>query len=213
MANRTVAALLAASFLSLQCMPTGPAHAENPMGYQLLSARQAAVLPRSGGALGMDVGRAQQITDSSGMTFELLRVTGVRRGSPAAQAGFHVGDEIIAANGQVFPSVAAFAAYVGSVPPGEQITVDYMPAGGGPQQAQRVAVTVGGAGGRAVPPVQQGDQSRSTGLSTGSKVAIGVGAAALLGCYELGCFSRSKPKFGDTGQQRPVSPGEFQQQR
>jgi hypothetical protein len=26
-------------------------------------------------------------------------------------------------------------------------------------------------------------------MSTGTKVAIGVGAAALFGCYELGCFS------------------------
>jgi S1-C subfamily serine protease len=144
MVNRTVAALIAASFLGLQCLPS-PALAENQMGYQLLSAPQAAALPRNGGALGMDVGRAQQITDS-GMTFELLRVTGVRRGSPAAQAGFKPGDQIIAADGQVFPSVAAFAAFIGSVQPGRQITVDYMPAGGGPQQAQRVGVTIGGAG-------------------------------------------------------------------
>jgi hypothetical protein len=28
-------------------------------------------------------------------------------------------------------------------------------------------------------------------MSTGMK--IGIGAAALSGCYELGCFSRSKP--------------------
>lgn len=208
MVNRTVAAFLAASFLGLQCMPS-PALAENAMGYQLLSARQASALPRSGGTLGMDVRGAQQISDSSGMTFELLRVTGVRRGSPAAQAGFKVGDQIIAADGQVFPTTAAFAAYVGSVQPGGQISVDYMPAGGGPQQAQRVAVTVG-AGGRAVP-AQRDDQARSTGMSTGAKVAIGVGAAALLGCYELGCFSRSRTRSGVAGQQQ--APGGFQQQR
>ena len=208
MVNRTATVFLAASLLSLQCAPS-PALAQNttqnPMGYQLLSAQQAAALPRSGGALGMDVGRAQQITDR-GMTFDLLRVNGVRQGSPAAQAGFNAGDTLIAVDGRVFASVAAFAAYVGSLPPGQQITVDYIPAGGGPQQAQRVAVTVG-AGGRASPtrqvPAQQNDQARSTGLSTGKKVAIGVGAAALLGCYELGCFSRSKARSGDASQQQP----------
>jgi len=148
MVNRTVAALVAATFLSLQCLP-GSALAENQMGYQLLSAEQASGLPRSGGALGMDIGRAQQITDD-GMTFDLLRVNGVKRGSSGAQAGFNVGDQIIAADGRVFASVATFAGYVGSVQPGRQIAVDYIPVNGGPQQAQRVGVTVG-AGGRAVP--------------------------------------------------------------
>ena len=214
MVNRTVAALLAASFLSLQCVPTGPALAQNQnqMGYQLLSAQQASELPRRGGALGMDIGPAQRINDSSGMTFELLRVNGVRRGSPGAQAGFNAGDQIIAVDGRVFPSVAAFAAYVGSVPPGRQIMVDYMPAGGGPQQAQRVGVTVG-ARGQAVP-AQRNEQARSTGLSTGEKVAIGAGAAALFGCYELGCFSRSKAAPGDAGQQQlqPQSQAVPQQQ-
>ena len=213
MVNRTAAAILAASFLGLQCVPS-PALAQNPMGYRLLSAQQAAALPRSGGALGMDVGRTQQITDG-GMTFDLLRVNGVRQGSPASQAGLKVGDTLIAANGQVFPSVAAFAAYVGSVQPGQQISVDYIPAGGGPQQAQRVAVTVG-ASGRAGPaeqvPAPQNDQARSTGLSTGKKVAIGVGAAALLGCYELGCFSHSKARSGAVGQQPQPQPQQQQQQ-
>jgi len=212
MANCTAVALLAASLLSVQCLP-GPAQAQaqNQMGYQLLPAQQAASLPRRGGALGMDVGPAQQINEG-GMAFELLRVNGVRRGSPGAQAGFNVGDQIIAVDGRVFPSVAAFAAYIGSVQPGRQIAVDTMPAGGGPQQAQRIGVTVG-AGGRAAP-AQQGDQARSGGLSTGSKVAIGVGAAALFGCYELGCFSRSKPGSGDPGQQPPQQqPGGFQPQQ
>jgi len=185
MANRT-AALVAATFLSLQCLP-GPVRAENQMGYQLLSAEQAAGLPRSGGALGMDIGRAQQITDG-GMTFDLLRVNGVKRGSSGAQAGFNVGDQIIAADGRVFASVTAFAGYVGSVQPGRQIAVDYIPANGGPQQAQRVGVTVGAVG-RAVP--AQAEEQARTGMSTGSKVAIGVGAAALFGCYKLGCFNRS----------------------
>ena len=208
MVKRTAAALLAASLLGSQCLPR-PALAQNAMGYQLLSAQQAAQLPRRGGALGLDVGPAQRINDRSGMTFELLRVNGIHRGSPGAQAGVSVGDLIIAADGRVFPSVAAFAAYNGSVPPGQQISQDYIPAGGGPQQAQRVAVPVG-AGGRAVP-TQPNDQARSTGLSTGTKLAIGAGAAALFGCYELGCFSRSKPAAGDTGQQ-PQQPGAFQQQ-
>ncbi len=170
------------------------------MGYQLVSTQQAADLPRSGGALGMQVGRAQQITDG-GMTFELLRVNGVRAGSPAAQAGFNAGDQIIAVDGRVFASVAAFAGYVGSVQPGQQIRVDYMPAGGGPQQAQRVAVTVGAAG-RAVP--AQHAQTQPTGLSTGTKVAIGAGAAALFGCYELGCFSHQKSKAAIAQQPAPA---------
>lgn len=209
MVNRAATALLAASFLSLQCV-SGPAQAQNQMGYQLLPAQQAASLPRRGGALGMDVGPAQQVNEG-GMAFELLRVNGVRRGSPGAQAGFNVGDQIIAVDGRVFPSVAAFASYIGSVQPGRQITVDTMPAGGGPQQAQRIGVTVG-AGGRAMP-AQEGEQARSGGLSTGSKVAIGVGAAALFGCYELGCFSRSKPSPGDSRQLPMQQSGELQQQR
>ncbi len=191
MVNRTAAALVGVTFLSLQCLPT-PALAENQMAYQLLSAEQAAGLSRSGGALGMDIGRAQQITDG-GMTFDLLRVNGVRQGSSGAQAGFNVGDQIIAADGRVFQNVATFAAYVGSLPPGRQIAVDTIPANGGPQQAQRVAVTVG-AGGRAVP-AQAGEQAH-TGMSTGSKVAIGVGAAALFGCYKIGCFNRSAAQPG-----------------
>jgi len=192
MVNRTAAALVAATFLSLQCLAS-PALAENQMGYQLLSAEQATGLPRNGGALGMDIGQAQQITDG-GMTFDLLRVNGVRQGSSGAQAGFKIGDQIIAADGRVFASVAAFAAYVGSMPPGRQIAVDYMPVNGGPQQAQRVAVTVG-AGGRAV--AAQADEPARTGMSTGSKLAIGAGAAALFGCYKLGCFNRSAAQPGN----------------
>lgn len=175
--------------LCLQCAAPPAVRAENQMGYQLLSTQQAAGLPHNGGSLGMDIGRAQQITDG-GMTFDVLQVKGVRQGSPAAQAGFNVGDQLIAVDGRVFASVAAFAGYVGSAHPRQQLSVDYMPAGGGPQQAQRVLVTVG-AGGRSEATRQQ--RQPSTGLSTGSKVAIGVGAAALFGCYEMGCFSHSKP--------------------
>ena len=189
MFNRSAAACLAA-FLAIQSLP-GTAMAENQMGYHLLSASEAADLPRSGGALGMDVGRAQQINDG-GMTFELLRVNGVRQGSPGAQAGLSSGDQIIAVDGRVFPSVATFAAYVGSVQPGRQISVDYIPSGGGPQQAQRIGVTVG-ANGQTIP--AQPEAHPQAGLSTGTKVAIGLGAAALFGCYKVGCFARLKNKL------------------
>lgn len=189
MVNRTAAALLAACLLGAQCVPS-PAQAENPMGYRLLSAQQAAGLPHRGGVLGLDVGPGPR-TSSGGMQFELPRVEGVRPGSPGARAGFGSGDQIIAVDGHVFPSAAAFAAYIGSVPPGQRVLVDYIPAGGGPQQAQRVAVTVGAGGGTV--PAPQDEQAGSTGLSTGAKAAIGLGAAALFGCYQLGCFSRQQP--------------------
>lgn len=195
MMHRTLAALITVSFLSLQTVPT-PALADNQMGYQLLSADQAAGLPRNGGRLGMQVGRAQQIT-SGGLTFDLLRVNAVSANSPGAQAGFKVGDQIIAVDGRVFPSVAAFAAYVGSMSPARQISVDYMPSGAGPQEAQRVGVTIGGA--RAVPAPAPQANAEPQGLSTGTKVAIGVGAAALFGCYKMGCFSH-KQKPGATTQ-------------
>ncbi len=210
MTTRLLAPLVAASFLVLQCVP-GPARADNPMGYRLLSPQEAASLPRSGGALGMDIERAQQITDS-GMTFDLIRVKEVRRGSPGAQAGFNAGDQIIAVNGRVFPSIAVFAAYVGATPPGRQVMIDYIPAGGGPQQAERVAVTVGAAGRRmeATEQPRQGDRAASTGMSTGTKVAIGVGAAALLGCYEMGCFS-SRSTTGNPSNPQPQQPGTYQQ--
>ncbi len=187
MLNNRLSMLLAVG-MCLQCAASPTVQAENQMGYQLLSTQQATGLPRNGGSLGMDIGRAQQVT-SGGMTFDILQVKGVRRGSPAAQAGLNVGDELIAVDGRVFASVAAFAGYVGSAHPRQQLSVDYMPAGGGPQQAQRALVTVG-TGGRSdeTRPARQA----STGLSTGSKVAIGVGAAALFGCYEMGCFSHSK---------------------
>ncbi len=185
MNKRMTAALLALMLLQAQGL-AGTAQAENQMGYQLLPASQAAALSRGGGVLGLEVGRAQQITDSS-MTFELLRVNGVRQNSAGSQAGLRTGDQIIAVDGHVFPSVAAFASYVGSGRPGQHLSIDYMPAGGGPQQAQRVDVALGGANAPAV--ASQSAPAPSTGLSTGTKVAIGVGAAALFGCYKLGCFS------------------------
>jgi hypothetical protein len=117
--------------LTFQCTSKF-AYAENQMGYRLLSVQEASTLPHNHGALGMDVERAQQITDE-GMTFDLIRVKQVRQGSPGAKAGFRRGDQIIAVDGRVFPSIAAFAAYVGSMSPGSRVSIDYIPAGGGPR--------------------------------------------------------------------------------
>lgn len=172
-----------------------PAFADNPMGYRLLSEREASQLPRQHGALGLDVARAKQIADS-GMVFDIMRVQQVRPNSPGAQAGLRPGDQIIAVDGRVFPSIAAFAAYVGSRARGTQGTIDYMPAGSGPAQAQRVGVTFGGpgwSGQSSAPPAASPAGQASTGMSTGTKLAIGAGAAALL-CYKMGCFShRDRP--------------------
>ncbi len=167
------------------------------MGYQLLSAQDAAGLPHNHGALGLDVDRAQQITDG-GMTFDIIGIKQVRKGSPGARAGLAVGDKIIAIDGRVFASLSAFAGYVGSIAPGASASVDYIPANGGPAQAQRVAVTIGAPGVGAPGPAAQ---AASPGLSTGTKVAIGVGAAALLGCYEMGCFSHHTAKPQASGNQ------------
>ena len=185
--NKRVVAAIFTGCLSIQVL-VSPAVAENQMGYTLLPAAEAAQLSRGGGVLGLDVGRAQQISDS-GMTFELLKVNSVRRGSPGETAGIRAGDEIIAVDGRVFPSVAVFASYVGSKQSGDRITLDTMPNGGGPRDAQRITVVLGS--NRQVARAQPSTPA-ATGLSTGTKVAIGVGAAALFGCYEFGCFSHRK---------------------
>jgi membrane-associated protease RseP (regulator of RpoE activity) len=191
-------AVVTASFLTLQCTLL-PAYADNQMGYRLLSPQQATALPHNHGSLGLNVERVQQMT-SGGMTFDIIGITQVRRASAGAQAGFRPGDEIIAIDGQVFPSLATFAAYVGSIPPGRQITVDYMPAGTGPQKAQRAAVVVGSTtqASQASPSDGQSDSLPPAGMSTGTKVAV-----ALLGCYEMGCFShRSSNATLNTGRQQ-----------
>ncbi len=191
--NQMRTRILVAALSACLALPwtAAPARADNPMGYRLVSQDDAASLPRRGGALGMDIERAQHITDD-GLAFDIIRVKQVRRGSPGAQAGFHAGDQIIAVDGRVFASLTAFGAYVGSLPPGTQIKVDLIPDGGGPKQAQRLVATVGAAG-----------HAAPAGLSTGTKVAIGIGAAALFGCYELGCFShRTQPAPGAAGQQQ-----------
>jgi S1-C subfamily serine protease len=184
MAQRILPPLLAVSLLLVGGAPL-PVQAENAMGYRLLSAQEATALPRNHGSLGMDVERSQEITDG-GMTFDIIRIKQVQRGSPGARAGFKTGDQIIAVDGRVFPTLVSFAAYIGALSPGTQATIDYIPVGGGPAQAQRVPVTVG-VSGRSSKPNEE--TTSSTGLSTGTKVAIGVGAVALLGCYEMGCFS------------------------
>jgi len=184
---------VAAALIAVSLLAAPQVRAENQMGYRLLSAEQAARLPRGGGAFGMDVSRGQVIADS-GMQFELLKVETVRRGSPAAQAGLATGDQVIAVDGRVFPSVAAFAGYLGSLPPGRTISVDYLPRGGGPQNAQRVGVTLASPAGGAMPS-QRTAEPAEHGLSTGQKLAIGAGAVALFGCYEMGCFShRAQPR-------------------
>ena len=184
--GRKPAVFIALALLTVPLV-SGPAWADNQMNYQLLSQQAASGLPRNHGSLGLDIERAQQVT-SGGMTFDIIRVKGVHRGSPGAQAGLASGDQIVAVDGRVFASLAAFAGYVGSITAGTAVSVDYIPANGGPAQAQRVAVTVGAAGSNA----PSSAQTASTGLSTGTKVAIGVGAAALFGCYELGCFSHKR---------------------
>lgn len=194
MIKRSAAAAFTTAFLTVQVL-AGPAMADNQMNYSLLPAPEASQLPHGNGTLGLNVGRGQQIT-SGGLTFEVLKVNGVRSGSAGDRAGLRVGDQIIAVDGRVFPSVAAFAGYVGSKRSGDQISMDTIPRGGGPQQAQRIGVTLGGANG----PVAQQNPSTpapapSTGLSAGTKVAIGVGAAALFGCYKIGCFSRRNQPY------------------
>ena len=167
------------------------AFADDRLGYQLLTTEQASQLPPSGGSLGMAIGEGRPISDG-GLSFELLVVRSVRPDSPASAARLRPGDQIIAVDGHVFPSTAAFAGYVRSVAPGRALSVDEMPADGGPQQAQRVSIVMGEHG-QAASPAQNEAQRSSGGLSTGTKVAIGIGAAALLGCYELGCLAHKKP--------------------
>ena len=197
MANRAGwgAALFVAAALGAQAVPVS-AQTQNQLGYQLLTPQEATALPSAGGALGMDIVTGEHINDG-GLSFELLKIKGVRVGTPGAQAGFHAGDQIVAADGRVFPTLQTFAAYVRSLPPGKLMSVDYIPNGGGPQQAQRIGVTVGD-GGRAVAPA--GADAAHQGLSTGTKIAIGVGAAALFGCYEMGCFSHHPAVAQQAGQ-------------
>jgi len=183
--RRIMTAVTLASMLGVQLAPA-IAHAENAMGYRLLPSAEATRLPDNNGALGLNVGPAQRIT-GSGVTFNLMEVRGVKAGSAGSAAGLQRGDQIIAVNGRVFPTAMAFAAYVKSLRPGARVSVDYIPAGGGPSNAERVAVVMGKPGTNGA---QYGQaQERSGGMSTRTK--IGLGAAAVLGCYYMGCFSGS----------------------
>ncbi|WP_158258550.1 PDZ domain-containing protein [Rhodopila globiformis] len=139
--------LMALGFAVLLTAPAAPhaAFADNAMGYRLLSPREAAALPSRRGTIGLNVRRQERIVDS-GLTFDIIQVTHIRRNSPGARAGFKVGDQIVAVDGQVFPSLAVFAAYIGSRPPGSRVVVDIMPAGRGPEQARRITVAVERAG-------------------------------------------------------------------
>jgi len=192
--RRGMTGIALAAMLAAQLAPMA-AYAENSMGYRVLPAEQAARLPNNHGALGLDIGPAQQISDS-GMNFVLMQVRRVQAGSAGAQAGFRQGDQIIAVDGRVFPNPAAFAAYVRSRTPGSRMSIDYMPAGGEPRDAERVAVTVGRPGSNgynetrtheAQAREQSNGQETRGGMSTRTK--IGLGAAALLGCWYFGCFS------------------------
>ncbi len=77
-------------------------------------------------------------------------------------------------------NVATFANYVGSVPAGRQISVDYMPAGGGRGQAQRAAVTLGAGGPTA--PGSNLARRRLKACPRAPRSRFGAGAAALFGC-------------------------------
>ncbi len=187
-------ALAAALFVGQPGVP--PARADNPMGYRLLTEQEASGLARHGGTLGIDIARSRRINDA-GMSFDIIDIAAVRSGSAGEQAGLQRGDQLISVNGLVFASLKAFAAYVASLSPGSRMTVDYMPSGGGPGQAQRLALIVGPATAAAAartmdsasPPAAAGSGS-SQGLSTGTKLAIGAAAIALFGCYKAGCFER-----------------------
>ena len=210
MANRSIALVAAASLLLLQFgagqqalaqyagpypgqqSPPGQSQRSgNQMGYQMMSSQEAASLPRGGGTLGLTLESTQQISEQ-GLSFSVLRVTQVRPGSPAAAGGMQRGDNVIAVNGLVFPGIREFAQYVGSLTPGATVSVDFIPRGTQPDNAQRMTVRAGSADGRA--------PEEKSGMST--RMKLGLGAAALFGCYELGCFSSRNPQQQQQQQQQ-----------
>ncbi len=184
-------ALAVALFVGQAGIP--PAHADNPMGYRLLTEQEASGLPRNGGALGIDIARSRRINDAA-MSFDIIDIAAVKSGSAGEHAGLQRGDQIISVNGLVFASLKAFAAYVASMSPGNRATIDYMPSGGGPGQAQRVVLIVGPTAAAAAQTMGNASQAEggggtpSHGLSSGTKLAIGAAAIALFGCYKAGCF-------------------------
>jgi C-terminal processing protease CtpA/Prc len=190
MAQRAIALCLAASIFSAQALT--PAFADNQMGYQLVTAEEAARLPHNDSLLGIQAGAGQQI-NSKDLNFELLKVQAVRPGSPGAKAGFKSGDQLIAVDGRVFANTQAFANFVGSIAPGRHVTIDYMPAGTGPKAAKRVDVQLAAKDGSTIS-AEPGSEREKAGMSRGKKVAIGAAAIALFGCYKMGCFSRSQAR-------------------
>ncbi len=166
----------------------GFAPADNQMGDRPQTPEASAGSKRAGDTLGAKIRPGKEIT--SRVTFEILRVEGVGAASPAEQAQLPAGDPIVAVDGRVFPVTPTYA---GSAAPDRRTGVDSVPAGSGPQQAQRVGVAAGG-GGHAAPANR--DVPRGTGLSTGDKIAMGVGATAVFGCDEAGCLSRLKKDDG-----------------
>lgn len=234
MANRSIALVAAASLLLLQfgagqqalaqyagpypgqqSPPSQSPRSGNQMGYQMMSSQEAASLPRGGGTLGLTLESTQQISEQ-GLSFSVLRVTQVRPGSPAAAGGMQRGDNVIAVNGLVFPGIREFAQYVGSLTPGATVSVDFIPRGTQPDNAQRMTVRAGSADGRA-PPQSQNNYAQApeekSGMST--RMKLGLGAAALFGCYELGCFASRNPQQEQQQQQQQGYPqqGYQQQQR
>lgn len=192
-------AILAAVLVAGQAF-AGSASADNKLGYKLETTEAASHLSRAGGSLGMKIGPGDDIA-REGLSFQVLKVEGVTDDSPAARAGLKVGDQIIAVNARVFPNTKTFAEYVGSIEPGQRIDIDYMAQGAGPKDAKRVGVTVG-KGGHAVETKKDAPQSEG-GLSTGEKVAIGIGAAAIFGCYEFDCFKKLKAKYEERTKRAP----------
>src|SRR3954447_12710637 len=107
MARRFLKLALAASLVSAQVL-SGQAIAKNQTGYQLITAEEAARLPHNESLLGIQAGPGEQI-NSEDLNFELLKIQGVRPGSPGAKAGFKPGDQLIAVDGRVFANTQAFA--------------------------------------------------------------------------------------------------------
>ncbi len=142
MIRRPILAVAVAITLALPAI--GTANADNPMGYRLVTQSDAAVLPHHGASLGLDVAGGKRIA-AKALSFELIRITRVKPGSPGATAGLRAGDQIIAVDGRVFDSLAAFAKFVGSLAPGAPLSVDYIPAGGNVASAQRITMAAAAA--------------------------------------------------------------------
>ena len=157
MIRRAIIALAVTVALSLPAI--GSAEADNAMGYRLVTQRDAAALPHRGASLGLDVAAGRHISGNA-MSFELIRISRVRPGSPGAAAGLRAGDQIIAVDGRLFDSLATFARFVGSFRAGIRLSVDYIPAGGDVASAQRITIAAGSATPQATGSSQPADASQ-----------------------------------------------------